>query len=211
MATGQGAVLISTVAPGGPPAGPAKAACLRLLAGPLPAANRIWPVPAPRASPVRTEVRTRETPANFVCNSGQGAVAKSFVVSSKQLQFYYDLLTASMVGSTSTEVQDLATISAWQQERTDRFLLEEHLTTAQYTEWESLKRRYIMLRNKVYCKPSMENHAKLATAIRPLQKLRTLAYELIQERWRKDTADAEARKAAGEAQKLAVIAQIQVT
>ena len=72
MATGQGAVLISTVAPGGPPAGPVKVACCRLLTGPLPAINRIWPVPAPRALPVRTEVRTRETPANFVCNSGQG-------------------------------------------------------------------------------------------------------------------------------------------
>ena len=116
-----------------------------------------------------------------------------------------------MVGSTSTEVQDLATISAWQQERTDRFLLEEHLTTAQYTEWESLKRPYIAHCKRCWRKPSMENHDKLATVIRALQKLRTLAYELIQERWRKDTADAEARKATGEAQKLAVIAQIQVT
>ena len=57
----------------------------------------------------------------------------------------------------------------------------------------------------------MENHAKLATVIRTLQTLRTLAIELIQESRRKDTAHAEAGKVAGEAQKLAVIAQIQVT
>ena len=116
-----------------------------------------------------------------------------------------------MAGLTSTEVQDLATISAWQQLSTDRFLLEEHLTTAQYTERESLKRRYIAYRQRCWRKPSMENHDKLATVIRTLQKLRTLAYELIHESRRKDTAHAEAQKAARVAQKLAVIAQIQVT
>ena len=57
----------------------------------------------------------------------------------------------------------------------------------------------------------MEKHAKLATAIIPLQKLRTLAYERLKESRRKDTADAEARDADRVAQKLAVIAQMQVT
>ena len=83
-----------------------------------------------------------------------------------------------MVGSTSTEVQDLATISAWYQERTDHVVLKEHLTTAQNTEWEGLKRQLKLSQKHCRLKPSMETHARLATLIRTLQKLRTLAYEL---------------------------------
>ena len=106
---------------------------------------------------------------------------------------------------------DMATISAWKHLRTGHSLLREHLTTTQYTEWEELKRRLHAYRVGCRYKPSMEKHAKVATVIRALQKLRKLASELLQESRREDTARAEDQKAAGKAQKLAVIAQIQAT
>ena len=109
------------------------------------------------------------------------------------------------------EESDLATIRAWRETRTShgnvRKLLKDHLTTPQCVMWEDLKR---WLRNVTQNKPSMEHDARQATLIRGIQRLTRLAEARRTKCWQQNIAQAEVQAVAVKAQKLAMIAQIQV-
>ena len=92
-------------------------------------------------------------------------------------------------------------------------MLEEWLTTPrpQYVMWQELKRGLKRGYESGQRKPSMENDARKARIIRGLQKLAALAEGCRRESWEQRIVQAEVQAAAVKAQKLTVIAQIQVT